>query len=423
MKRTVLFFLLSIALVANSQQADHIYRSNIRSIKLHKSNDPYSYPIIRLNSLDELDLYFDDLDGDIKNYYYTFQLCNVDWTPSDLHSFDYIRGFQTNRITTYRNSSIAFTRYTNYYTKVPDKNCSPSRSGNYLLKVFLDNDTSKLVFTKRLLVVEVKSSISGFVTQPFAGSIFRTHQKLQIAVNLIPQLNVFNQNEVKVVLLQNYTWPTAVYLQQPTLYRGNYFEYKDENSNSFPGGKEWRWIDLRSIRLMSDRMQRIDKQPTRTDVYVKPDGERKQQVYYYYRDFNGLFTIETTDNVNPFWQSDYVYTHFTYFPPGNQQYPGRDIYLFGELTNYATDENSKMEFNIEKGAYEKTLFLKQGYYNYSYVTLPAKRSNELVNIENTEGSYQNTENVYLVLAYYRPFGGRSDELIGFSIISSLLETH
>ena len=102
------------------------------------------------------------------------------------------------------------------------------------------------------------------------------------------------------------------YLERPNIYRGNYFEYTDERTNSFPAGKEWRWIDLRSIRLMSDRMQRIDKQPTRTDVYVKPDNERKQQIYYYYRDMNGFYSIETTDHVNPFWQSDYVYTHFTF---------------------------------------------------------------------------------------------------------------
>src|SRR5688572_13488157 len=148
MKYSVLFFLLSVTFVANSQLADHIYSPNIRSVKLHKASDPYSYPIIRLNSVDDLDLYFDDLDADIKNYYYSFQLCNSDWTPSNLHFFDYIKGFQNIRITTYRNSSIAFTRYTNYYARVPDKNCSPSRSGNYLLKVFLDSDTSKLVFTK-----------------------------------------------------------------------------------------------------------------------------------------------------------------------------------------------------------------------------------------------------------------------------------
>jgi hypothetical protein len=28
-----------------------------------------------------------------------------------------------------------------------------------------------------------------------------------------------------------------------------------------------------------------------------------------------------------------------------------------------------MIFNADRGAYEKTLFLKQGYYNYSYVTI------------------------------------------------------
>ena len=420
MKHSILFFLLSITLAANSQLPDHVYKPNIRSARLHKANDPFSYPIIRLNSVDDLDLYFDDLDADNKTYYYTFQLCNVDWTPSNLHFFDYIKGFQNIRINTYRNSSIAFTRYTNYYARVPDKNCYPSRSGNYLLKVFLDGDTSKLVFTKRFLVVEVKSSISGQVMQPFSGSLFRTHQKLQVGVNLNATLNVFNQQDVKVVLLQNYTWPTAVYLERPTIYSGNNFVYSDENTNSFPAGKEWRWIDLRSIRLMSERMQRLDKQPTRTDVYIKPDNERKQQMYYYYRDMNGLYTIETTDQVNPFWQSDYSYVHFTFFPPNNLQYPGRDIYIFGELTNYTADENSKMEFNAERGAYEKTLLLKQGFYDYSYVTLPVKRSNEAVNFENTEGNYQTTENTYMVLVYYRPFGGRSDELIGFTVLNSLL---
>ena len=421
MKHISLICLLFIAQVSQSQLPDYIYQPNIRSIKLHKPGDPYSYPVIRLNSVDDLDLYFDDLDGGVKNYYYTFQLCNSDWTPSNLYIFDYVKGFQSNRITTYRNSSISFTKYTNYYARVPDKNCAPSRSGNFLLKVFLDGDTSKIVFTKRLLVVDVKSSISGQVMQPFGGSIFRTHQKLQVAVNLNSQLNVFNQQDVKVVLLQNYAWPMASYLNRPTIYRGNYFEYYDESTNSFPAGKEWRWIDLRSTRLMSDRMLRIDKQPTRLDVYIKPDGERKSQVYYYYRDINGLFTIENTDNVNPFWQSDYVYTHFTYFPPGNVQYPERDVYLFGELTNYATDANAKMEFNAEKGAYEKTLFLKQGFYNYSYVTLPVKRSNEPVNFEHTEGNYPSTENIYMVLVYYRPFGGRSDELIGITTINSLLQ--
>ena len=117
----------------------------------------------------------------------------------------------------------------------------------------------------------------------------------------------------------------------------------------------------------------IDTNKVRTDIYVKPDGERRQQVYIYYRDFNGIYTIENTDGTNPYWQSDYAWVHFTYIPPGNRAYEGKSVYLFGELTNYAPDEASRMIFNEEKGVYEKALFLKQGYYNYSYVTLTDKK--------------------------------------------------
>ncbi len=421
MKKNLFLILVIASLAANGQLPDYIYKPNIHSVKLTRAGDMYSYPIIKLNSAELLDLYFDDLDAGVKNYYYTYQLCNADWSVANLHPFDYIKGFQQVRITTYRNSSIAYTRYTNYQARIPDRNSAPSKSGNYLLKIFLDGDTSKLVFTKRFLVVDTKASVGAQVLQPFNGTIFKSHQKLHVYVNINQQLNIFNQQDLKVVLLQNNVWTSAVYLQKPNIYRGNYFEYNDESSTAFAAGKEWRWIDLRSLKLMSERMLRLDKQPTRTDVYIKPDGERKQQVYLYYRDINGLYTIETSDNINPFWQSDYGYVHFSFYPPGNKAYPEKDVYVFGELSNYALNENSKMEFNDEKGAYEKTLLLKQGFYNYSYVTLPVKKGNETFSYENTEGNYWGTENSYQVLVYYRSFGGRSDELIAFTTLNSVIQ--
>jgi hypothetical protein len=421
MKHFLFPFLLLTALAAHSQLPDHIYKPNIRSIKLYKAGDPFSYPVIKLNSGEELELYFDDLDGNVKNYYYSYQLCNADWSAAALRTFDYIKGFQNARITNYRISSIAFTRYTNYQARVPDRNCTPTRSGNYLLKIFLDGDTAKLVFTKRFLVVDTKASVAAQILQPFNASIFRTHQKLQVAVSFTPQINIFNQQDVKVALLQNNIWSSALYPLRPNIFRGNYLEYNDESLTAFPAGKEWRWIDLRSLRLMSERVTRIDKQPTRTDVFVKPDGERGPQAYLFYRDMNGLFTIETTDNINPLWQTDYAYVHFTFYPPGNKPYPGRNIYVFGELVNYTLDENSKMEFNEEKGAYEKVLLLKQGFYNYSYVTSDEKDGNEVFNYENTEGNYWGAENAYTILVYYRPFGGRADELIGFTTLNSIFQ--
>ena len=165
----------------------------------------------------------------------------------------------------------------------------------------------------------------------------------------------------------------------------------------------------------------IDHDSTnRVDVYVTPDGERRQQLYVYYRDQNGIYTIENRDNANPLWQSDYAWVHFTFVPPGNRPYEGKSIYLFGELTNYEQNDDSRLEFNEEKGVYEKALYLKQGYYNYSYVTLTDKK-NMVATVENTEGNYWGSENNYMILVYFRQFGARSDELIGYTRIGSLFQ--
>lgn len=420
MKKILTLALVLVCLSSYAQLSDHIYAANIRSVKLFKFGDIYSYPVMNLNSGEQFELHFDDLDADVKNYYYSYQLCNADWTPTSLFTYDYIKGFQSNRISTYRNSSIAFTRYTHYQAILPDRNCIPSRSGNYLLKVFLNDDTSRVVFTKRFLVVDNKVSVAAQLTQPYGGQFFRTHQRVQVAVNTATaRLNTFSPQDIKVSVVQNYVWPTSVFIDRPTIYRGNYYEYSGDEL-SFPAGKEWRWINLTSIRLMSDRMRDISKGNNYTEVFVKPDGERNQQVYVYYRDNNGLYTIENSDGNNPYWQGDYAFTHFTFVPPGNRPYGGKSIHLFGELTNYTPDENSKMIFNPVKGVYEKTLFLKQGYYNYSYVTVNEnKKENDLLSFENTEGNYQATENTYMVLIYFRPFGARSDELIGFAKLNSL----
>jgi hypothetical protein len=413
--------LLFVAASFHAQIPDHVYKPNIHSITLTKYGDPYGYPVMTLNSGEQFELHFDDLDGDVKNYYFTFLLCNYDWTPSTLFSFDYIKGFQNVRISTYRNSSISYTHYTHYQAVLPDRNCVPTRSGNYLLKVYLDADTSKIVFTRRFLVVNSKAAIAAQIQQPFNQKWFQTYQKVQVGITLNSDINVFNQQDAKVVLIQNYSWPNALHLERPNIFRGNYFEYNDEATTSFPAGKEWRWIDLRSLRLLSDRMQNIDKKGDIPEVYIKPEGDRQKQPYLYYRDYNGLYTIETTDNVNPYWQAEYAKVHFSFVPPGNRAFEGKNVYVYGALTNYTADDSSRMVFNEEKGFYEKTLFLKQGFYNYSYITVPDKPNEENYSFENTEGNYWGTENIYMVLVYYRAFGSRADELIGYTTLSSVFQ--
>lgn len=416
MRQIFLPLLLLVAARLFAQEPDKIYLSSIHNVKLNYSGNQLAYPVIRLNSADQLELNFDDINASIRSYSYTWQLCNADWSKTILSEFDYIKGFTQNRINTYRTSSIALVRYVHYMVNLPERNCAPSRSGNYLLKVFADGDTSKLLFTRRVLVVEEKATVGAQVQQPFNGQVFKTHQKLMFVVNL-GNLNIMNAlQQVKVCVLQNNRWDNALCSLKPTFIRPGSLEYNTEDA-VFPGGREWRWLDLRSFRLQSDRVETAKYNPNSTDVFVKPDLDRSPQRLVFYRDNDGMYYNDVSESVNPLWQADYANVHFSFVPSGNQPLVNKDVYLFGELTNYGMDENAKMVYNASKGVYETTLFLKQGYYNYTYVTID--KTDPKPSYEFTEGNFWDTENGYTILVYYRSIGGRADELIGITRINSL----
>ncbi|NDE11434.1 MAG: DUF5103 domain-containing protein, partial [Chitinophagia bacterium] len=114
------FLLISV----NSSQAqlnpEGIFKTNIKAVRFHIYGDQMTLPVYKLNSGDRLELHFDDLDANVKSYYYTYQLCDYNWKPLLLSPFDYIKGFTQQRISSYRFSSIAFTRYTHYQAILPE---------------------------------------------------------------------------------------------------------------------------------------------------------------------------------------------------------------------------------------------------------------------------------------------------------------
>jgi hypothetical protein len=411
---TCSFLLVSFDLFAQGI-IDRVYKSNIHSVQFIAAGNPLSMPIYRLNSGDQLSLGFDDMDADVKSYYYTYELCDYNWQPAQLNVFDYIKGFTQQQITSYRYSSIAYTHYTHYDITLPDPASLPQLSGNYILKVFLDGDTSQVVFTKRMLVVENKSSIAGQVVPPFALENAKTHQRVRFDVN-VDGLDMFDAGQqIKVMVLQNNRWDNALGNIQPTFIRGNALNYDNEGDFVFPGGKEWRWLDLRSFRLQSDREQSLNLGKDKTDVVVRSDVDRSAQRYQYYSDLNGEYTLQNFDNFDPSFQADYAIVHFSFIPPGQIPYEGKDLYLIGRLTDYVLSDATKLNFNPQKGVYEINQFLKQGFYNYGYLLVDRK---DPTNRTELDGNHFETENSYTILVYYRSFSDRNDRLIGVSVINT-----
>ncbi len=410
--------IILFSLKVSAQNPEMIYSPAIATAQLFQYGNQQQMPIYSLGSGDRLELEFDDLDANYKSYYYTYQLCDYNWNPVNLSPFDYLKGFTQMRITNYRYSSVALTKYTHYQVILPEQNSVPIKSGNYIFKVYQDGDTSKLAFTKRLLVVEVKSAVAATVTQLLGAQNFRTYQKIRFAVNLQEGINAFSAaQQVKAVVIQNNRWDLAQRDIAPTFVRGNLLDYSNENIAQFPGGKEFRWLDLRSFRLQSERVDHADYGKTYTNIYVAKDIDRSAQRYVYYPDYNGTFNILTWESINPLWQGDYATVRFSFAPPEGKPFAGNNIYIAGSFTGYSTDDKYKMRFNESTGLYEGNVFMKQGYYSYTYMLTDG---NGVIDKTNPlEGNYWETENNYTILIYYKAFSDRSDQLIGVAQINSL----
>jgi hypothetical protein len=414
----ILLLLLTLATQASAQwEPDRIYKDNIRSVKLTMFGDQLGYPVIGLNSTDQLQLDFDDMEAGVKYYYYRFDLCNADWSPVQMSYMDYVRGFSQVRITTYRQSSMALTRYTHYQAALPNRDAIPTKSGNYILRVFVNGDTAQVAFTRRFLVVEQGLSVAAQVLQPSSTLYFRTHHRLQVQVGTQAVDIRYPQQQVRLTILQNYRWDNRLDNIPPTFVRPDRLQFDNEQQMLFPAGREWRWANLRSFRLLGDRVAKQENTDKSFTLYMKEEAPRSPSSYAYFRDNNGRYLIETTENINPYWESDYADVHFRFATPDGKPYPGKELYVFGEITDYGRDPHSRMVYNTETGLYEATLRLKQGYYDYGYA-LKAP-SEEAFSMDPTEGNFWEAEATYMILVYYRELGGRYDQLMGITRVNSI----
>jgi len=392
---------------------------NIHTVKLFLFGNQASYPIIHLNTPSALELHFDDLDANVKNYNYTYVLCDANWVPANLSPFDFLQGFTQGRFGQYRNSSIAKTKYVHYQALLPEQNCMPKISGNYLLKVYLNGDTSKLAFTRRILIVNDIIPVAAQITQPFNTQLFRTHQKVQFTVDKT-KLNIMNpQQQLKVVVLQNFRWDNAIMGIQPSFMRGNLYEYSNDNNCVFPAGRDYRWADLQSFRFQSERVDSVDQNSKPFALWLKPDPQRSRMRYMSYVDLNGVYEVRALDVSNPWWQGDYANVHFTFVPENPTDFANKNVFLIGELaTGNCDNAMCQMEYNADKKIFEKTLLLKQGYYYYTYVTEGINAKKNIIETADTEGNFSETENSYTILVYYRSLSDRVDQLVSAVTIDS-----
>ena len=126
---------------------------------------------------------FDDLDADLKNYSFAIIHCNSNWEPSDLMPAEYIEGFQENTINDYRYSFNTLQKFTHYNAIFPNNSMRITKSGNYILKVFVDGNPENIAITKRFMVYQNKIIIQSKVSAASIIADRNYKQEIDFTIN------------------------------------------------------------------------------------------------------------------------------------------------------------------------------------------------------------------------------------------------
>ena len=191
--------------------------------------------------------------------------------------------------------------------------------------------------------------------------------------------------------------------------------YANNRSLIFNAGNEYRRFEFMSFKYNGMNVEHIGFHNPYYHVTLMKDDNRSRQTYQYDQDQDGRY-FPSCSNCNDYnTEADYYVVHFTLEAPDKLDGP---VYLNGNMVCNRLSGENEMEYNEAAGVYEKSIFLKQGNYNYQYLTV--NKGGTMGETGPVEGDFFQTENEYSIYVYHRPIGSRYDRLIGTSFIRNTL---
>ena len=401
-----IFFKIVFILIVNYLNSQSLeIPKNIKTIilKSSKSSSPFIY------FGDAIELKFDDLDGDEKNYYYQINHFDYMWNLSNLYKSEYLEGFDDIRIKKIRNSFNTLQPYTNYTLSIPNDDIKLKLSGNYSISIHLSN--GKKVFEKRFSYINNQTPIQLTISKSNTIDNLKTNQKIKININCGDCSKIYNSaSKLKVIVIKNHNWSNSIIIEKPKFIFSNNLIYDDIY---FLGGNEFLNFDNSKINSTNYRVYKS----TLTDIYnnfLVDDRERINDLYEFNPDINGEFLINSNDNSDFDIENDYGRVHFNL--KINIFNKNNNVYLLGRFNNFMTNENYKLKYDEKSKSYKGSFLFKQGFYNYKYGYTNSLKPNT---INYFEGNFWETENLYTVLIFHKKNNEKYFKLIGEKTIKSL----
>lgn len=390
-----------------------VYENNIKTVQVYKDNLEDSFPIFYLGLLGNLNIEFDEIGDNVSDISFSFEHCTPEWESSELMPIQFLNVPPYFNFSTYEYSAGTIVPYVHFYYVLKNVGTVFTKSGNYLLKVYRNNDEEDLLFTRRIIIAEQKIGIE---TETKMSNMPKKRKTQQIInFNILPNaLPIYNAiSELKVFMLRNQNWQTIKKAQEPNFFQPDKLIYSYQDVNTWDGNYEFRNIDFRTVNFFTPNVKKIEQDNEGTYVYTFAELPRKYVNYQAWNDLNGQFFVNVEEFTNSDTDADYATVSFQFDVKGTPINSG-SIHVVGGFNNFKINENSKMEYNQSNGTYEAEILLKQGVYDYKYVV---KTNDGKIDETVFDGNYRQTQNDYYIFVYYRYPGEIYYRAVGFKKVN------
>lgn len=415
MRRTFLTYMMVVAtlftLRSEVDTTTGIFDRRFRTLKTEVEDNFMSPPVIRLGTNDRILVKFDEIGEDNSYLEYRLIHCDADWQPSRLIESEYLEGFNSVRIEDYAYSTATFVHYVNYLIAFPNEDLQIKHSGNYLLQVYDPERPEETLLQTRFQVTENRARIEGNVTSrtDMGHNTYWQQLAFEIDCQGIGEFNPYQ--DIIVYVTQNNREATKRRIMTPLRVSGDKIIYEHLNDLVFGASNEYRRFESVSNSFPGMRVDSLRYMGSNYHVWLKVDEPRQSASYSYDQTQHGRFLVREYNSTDSDIGADYITVHFLLECP---ELPAYDIYLDGEFTHDRMDKENQLTYDHRVGGYVAEVPLKQGAYNYQYVT--RSRQTGEISTSTIEGDKYETLNEYGIAVYFRPPGARADRLISYRIL-------
>jgi len=368
-----------------------------------------------------LEISFDEMSQDFRQYTYTVHHCNADGTPDNLASVEYMDGFSTRDITDYTPSLNTQQIYTHYRFTFPNEDMRLTLNGRYEIVIYEDGNPDRVVARVPVYVCEQRVRIEGRVLSTTDIELSGRYQQLELKVVDDQSGSTNMRDDYFIVVQQNNRTDNQVMRPAPTFADGQSLRWEHCRQLIFEGGAEYRHFDAYSTYFAGTGIDRIVYDSGDYHALLNTDALRADAPYTHEFDVNGQYRVHAERTQDSDTEGEYMWVHWRLDAP--RVLADGAIYVGGDLFGNRCTLRNRMNYDADHQCYYLSAPVKQGGYDYQYWFVPKQVESSKSKVESTpatllrtEGSHWQTGNEYRIMVYYKPFGARYEQLVGIKIL-------